>query len=376
MIPWGGMKSALRKVWAYPNKKVVLQELKQIAKANPKKFVVDATTFFGFAKSFESHSIVGNKTFNELGLHRFRVEQASKFAQKRRQKLAKVLTSDEVQQFQKNGFILKENFLPEDEFVQLSKELLETPLETRETLQGDTVTRRMALDDETLKQLPATEKLLNNKKWQGLLNYVASSKVQPMYYVQVILSQVRKSRPDPQTSLHSDTFHSSVKAWLFLTDVAEDEGPFVYVPGSHIVTEKRLDWEYLQSIQMNEKSNALSRRGSLRINQNELEDLGYGQPQAFAVKKNTLVIADTYGFHARGPSVRPSMRIELWAYGRRSPFLPWVGLNVLSIPFVKQHLIPWYWKALDVLEQKYQRKNPWRKVGKLKATDEAVIKSK
>lgn len=370
------MKSALRKVWAYPNKKVVLQELKQIAQANPKKFVVDATTLFGFAKSFESHSIIGNKALNELGLHRFRVEQAAKLAQKRRQKLSKVLTSDEVEQFQKNGFILKENFLPEDEFLQLSKELLETPLETRETLQGDTVTRRMALDGEILKQLPATEKLLNNKKWQGLLNYVASSKVQPMYYVQVILSQVRKSRPDPQTSLHSDTFHSSVKAWLFLTDVAEDEGPFVYVPGSHVVNEKRLDWEYLQSVQMTEKSNALSRRGSLRINQNELEGLGYGQPQAFSVKKNTLVIADTYGFHARGPSVRPSTRIELWAYGRRSPFLPWVGLNVLSIPFVKQHLIPWYWKALDVLEQKYQRKNPWRKVGKLKATDEAVIKSK
>lgn len=370
------MLFTFKKVWDYPHKKIVLKELKQIAKTNPKKFVVDITTLFGFAKSFESHSIVGNKTFNELGLHRFRVERAAMLAQKRRQKLAKVLTSDEVEQFQNNGFILKENFLPEDEFLQLSKELLETPLETRETLQGDTVTRRMALDGETLKQLPATEKLLNNKKWQGLLNYVASSKVQPMYYVQVILSQVRKSRPDPQTSLHSDTFHSSVKAWLFLTDVAEDEGPFVYVSGSHVVNEKRLDWEYLQSVQMNEKSNALSRRGSLRINQNELEVLGYGQPQAFSVKKNTLVIADTYGFHARGPSVRPSTRIELWAYGRRSPFLPWVGLNVLSIPFVKQHLIPWYWKALDVLEQKYQRKNPWRKVGKLKATDEAVIKSK
>ena len=73
--------------------------------------MVDATTLFGFAKSFESHLIVGNKTFNELGLHRFRVEYASKRAQKRRQKLAKVLTSDEVEQFQKNGFILKENFL-------------------------------------------------------------------------------------------------------------------------------------------------------------------------------------------------------------------------------------------------------------------------
>ena len=370
------MLSTFKKIWTYPNKKIVLKELKTIAQANPKKFVVDATTLFGFAKSFESHSIIGNKTLNELGLHRFRVEQAAKLAQKRRQKLAKALTLDEVEQFQKNGFILKENFLSEDDFAQLSKELLETPLETRETLQGDTVTRRMALDGDALKQLPITEKLLNSATWQALLNYVASSKVQPMYYVQVILSQVRKSRPDPQTSLHSDTFHSSVKAWLFLTDVAEDEGPFVYVPGSHVVNEKRLDWEYLQSIQMNEKSNVLSHRGSLRIDPNELDSLGYGQAQAFAVKRNTLVIADTYGFHARGPSVRPSTRIELWAYGRRSPFLPWVGLNVLSTPFVKQHLIPWYWTGLDYLEQKYQRKNPWRKVGKLKATDPAVMTNK
>lgn len=311
-----------------------------------------------------------------MGLHRFRVKQAAKLAEKRRQKLAKNLTQEEVEQFKKNGFILKENFLSEDDFAQLSKELLETPIETRETLQGDTVTRRMALDGETLEHLPATKKLLNNEKWQGLLNYVASSKVQPMYYVQVILSQVRKSRPDPQTNLHSDTFHSSVKAWLFLTDVAEDEGPFVYVAGSHMVNEQRLDWEYKQSIQMNEKSNVLSRRGSLRIHPNELAHLGYGQPQAFAVKKNTLVVADTYGFHARGPSVRSSTRIELWAYGRRSPFLPWVGFNVLAFPIVKQHLIPWYWKGLDYLEQKYQRKNPWRKIGKMKATDPAVMTKK
>ncbi len=83
------MVKITKKIWAYPNKKVVLQELKQIAKANPKKFVVDATTLFGFAKSFESHLIVGNKKFNELGLHRFRVEQAFKLAQKKTAKTCK-----------------------------------------------------------------------------------------------------------------------------------------------------------------------------------------------------------------------------------------------------------------------------------------------
>ena len=36
---------------------------------------------------------------------------------------------------------------------------------------------------------------------------------------------------DPQTDLHTDTFHPTVKAWLFLTDVAPETMPFVYVPG-------------------------------------------------------------------------------------------------------------------------------------------------
>lgn len=229
---------------------------------------------------------------------------------------------------------------------------------------------------QSLKKLPTTHSLINNAKWRALLNYVGSSKVQPMYYVQVILSHVRNSKPDPQTNLHSDTFHPSVKAWLFLTDVAEDEGPFVYAAGSHVVNEKRLDWEYQKSLQMNPKTDAMTRRGSFRVKAKELEDMGYQAPKAFAVKKNTLVIADTYGFHARGPSVRPSTRIELWAYGRRSPFLPWVGFDLLSIPVVKSRLIPWYWQALDFLERKYERKNPWRKVGHLRATDPAVITHK
>ncbi len=353
-----------------------IAELKKIAVAHPQKFVWDVVTVFGTAKCFESHSIIGSPVLNQLGLHRYRVAKAAKLAQRRRAQLAKYLTVDEVAEFEKNGFIVKTNFLPESEFSQLEHELLQTPLQTRETLQGHTVTRRMALDAQALKQLPATQKLLKHPHWQALMNYVGSAKVQPMYYVQVILSHVCQARPDPQTNLHSDTFHPSVKAWLFLTDVAEDEGPFVYVPGSHQVNEARLAWEHQCAIQMHHSMDKMSRRGSLRIQAKQLSSLGYVAPQALAVKKNTLVIADTYGFHARGPSVRPSVRIELWAYARRSAFLPFVGLNPLQLPLIKDHLIPWYWQALDYRERKYQHKNPWRAVGKRLATDPAVLRSK
>ena len=58
-----------------------------------------------------------------------------------------------------------------------------------------------------------------------------------------------------------------------------------------------------------------------------LAALGLPPPRAIAVPANTLVVADTFGFHARGPSARPTARVEIWAMGRRNPFLPWAGLD-------------------------------------------------
>ena len=366
----------LKALWTDERTQRALSEFKTLAKTQPKKLLIDTFTACAAGKSFESNIVLGNPTFNELGLHRFRVALAAKLATRRRAVLAHCLSVEDLAAFEQNGFILKENYLSDADFTALKQELLGQRLPTRETLQGDTVTRRMALDARTLPQLPQTQKLLKSAHWQSLINYVGSFKVQPMYYVQVIISHVRKARPDPQTNLHSDTFHPSVKAWLFLNDVEADEGPFVYVPGSHQVTEKRLAWEYQQSMQMSAKSETMSRRGSLRIQAKDLALLGYAEPKAFAVKANTLVIADTYGFHARGPSVRPSTRIELWAYARRSPFLPWVGGNLLGLPLLKDRLIPIYWWVADYLEQQGKRKNPWRKVGALFATDPTQLTQK
>lgn len=357
-------------------KRAIGQELRKIFVQSPGKFIWDSMALATQAKSFESNHLLGNSKLNQLGLHRFRVQLAANMAARRRAKLSKLIHSTDVESFRNNGFILRENFLAADEFEQLKKELFTTPLETRETLQGDTVTRRMALDAKSLNILPITQKFLHSDEWKNLLNYVASFKVQPICYLQVIFSHVRKAKADPQTNLHSDTFHSSAKAWLFLEDVAEDEGPFVYVPGSHHLSPERLAWEQQKSETMTAKTDAMTRRGSFRVSEEEVLQLGYAKAKSFSVKANTLVIADTYGFHARGKSLRPSMRIELWAYARRNPFVPWLGGDPLSLPFLRSNLVPLYWSGLDFLEKKYQRNNPWKKVGKKCATDPAVLTSK
>jgi hypothetical protein len=82
-----------------------------------------------------------------------------------------------------------------------------------------------------------------------------------------------------------------------------------------------------------------------------------------AVSENTLIVADTMGFHARGRSTRPSVRTEIWAYGRRNPFLPWLGLDAAAMPIVKGRAAPLYWAALDLGERLSFGRNSWRPAG-------------
>src|SRR5204862_458529 len=144
---------------------------------------------------------------------------------------------------------------------------------------------------------PTLSAVLQSRDWRGLTRYAGSRDAEPVVWVQSILRHACSGPADPQTFLHADTFHPTVKAWLFLTDVAEDAGPFTYVPRSHRLTAERLEWERRMSICARHSPNAEDRQGSFRIALAELAPLGLPQPRIFAVPANTLIVADTFGFH-------------------------------------------------------------------------------
>lgn len=316
------------------------------------------------AKSFRDNKIIGSRRLNGRGLHEKRVKIAHDIAWSRRRRLAHLVGAEDRAAFDRDGFVVKENFLPPEVFARLKDQVLGFSGPAREMVQGDTITRRMALDAHALAAMPEVRTLIGRADWRGLMRYVGSYNQEPFHYIQTILSHVKDAPPDPQTNLHADTFHPSVKAWFFLTDVAEDEGPFVYVPGSHRMTSKRLAWEREMSIRAAGNADKYSARGSFRILPRELDKLDLGAPKAFAVPANTLVVADTVGFHARGLSVRPSRRVEIWAFGRRNPFLPWTGLDPMSLPGLAEARVPLLWGALDAAERLGIRNNPWRFAGK------------
>ena len=311
------------------------------------------------AKSFRDNKVIGSPVLNRMGLHVARIRLAHGLAWQRRKRLARLVSPEDREAFARDGYVAKRNFLPPDVFARLKEQALAFRATAREMIQGDTITRRMALDAEARKAMPEVDALLKRADLGGLTRYVGSFDQEPLYYIQTILSHVREAAPDPQTNFHADTFHPSVKAWFFLSDVTEDEGPFCYVPGSHILTPERIAWEREMSIRAASHPDSYSARGSFRADLADLERMKLPKPVAFAVPANTLVVGDTVGFHARGHSARPTRRVEIWAYGRRNPFLPWAGLDPLSIPGIAERRVPLLWKALDRGQALGIARNSW-----------------
>jgi len=319
------------------------------------------------AKAFGDNPLLGSRRLNRAGLHVARVRLAHAMAWSRRRRLRRLVGAEDAAAFARDGFVCVPDFLPPAAFGALRDQVLSRAAPAREMVQGDTITRRYALDPAALRDMPAVAALLRDRRWRGLVRYVGSFDAEPLAYVQTILSHRRDAPPDPQTAFHADTFHPTVKAWLFLTDVAEDEGPLTYVPGSHRPTPARLAWERAQSLRIGELDR-LSQRGSLRIAEEELPALGLPAPRRFAVPANTLVVADTNGFHARGPSVRPSTRVEIWAYGRRNPFLPWTGLDWSGLPGLAERRVPLWWALGDRLQR--WKGQPWTAAGRKRPADD------
>jgi hypothetical protein len=279
------------------------------------------------AKSFEQNPLIGSRRLNERGLHARRVAAAHRLAAARRARLAHLADDADRAAFDRDGYVVRRDFLPADAFAALRDEIAAYRGPIREKAEGRTVLRKVTVGPAVLADIPALRAVADSPVWQGLCRYVGSRDIAPAMYLQGVLQHAAGGAADPQTFVHADTFHPTVKAWLFLTDVAEDEGPFTYVPGSHRLTPARLDWERRMSLDAARSADFETRQGSFRIAESGLAALGLPPPVAVAVPANTLVVADTFGFHARGRSVRPSLRVEVWGIGQRNPFLPWTALD-------------------------------------------------
>lgn len=322
--------------------------------------------FTGY-KSFLDNPLIGSRWLNARGLHLMRVRVADALCRWRRRRLARHVRPDWLADFKRDGFVVIPDIVPPDEFPALRAAILSYEGPAREMVQGDAITRRLSVDPAMLARIPALRALLARKDILALMHYVAGFKMTPLHYIQTIVSGIGRPDADPQEAIHADSFHSSLKSWLFLNPVEADEGPFCYVRGSHRFTPSRLAWEHRRSLADPKAIDRLSARGSPRVDIADLAAMGLVPAEGLAVAGNTLVVADTVGFHARGLSEKPGERVEIWSYSRRNPFLPWLSGDLLGVRGIAERRVNWFWALSDRFEQ--QLGQPWRPVGIRRPTD-------
>lgn len=314
---------------------------------------------FTKAKSFKANAVIGSPLLNRLGLHVVRLLLAHGVARFKWLLLSPCAPRKYRRDFQKEGFVLLENFLPPQEFQQLEEGFANCQSPVRECVQGDTLTHRIFLDAPTAEQISGCRSLLANRLYQRLLAYCSGRLTRPHFYVQCVKNHFVAGGDDPQKVMHSDTFHPNIKAWLFVSDVDESNGPFTYVPSSNRLTWRRIKWEYARSLVARDIGDGYSEKGSFRVSNDDLERLGLPQPVGFKVRRNTLVIANTFGFHGRGPAAETSNRYALYATSRGNPFNPFPGVSSRYLARISQHVAQAFWLYQDNRAAKRNSRSSW-----------------
>lgn len=312
------------------------------------------------AKSFKDNPIIGSPFLNKMGLHVVRLVVAHTVMKARMWMLALPISRKDRQAYFRDGYIIKENFLSEDEFKALEEEARSFKGVVREARQGDTLTQRAVLAPEVVQGHPAIEHFLENRQLVKLSKFTAGHLRAPFYYLENVKNKYCSGPVDPQKTLHVDTFHPSMKFWFFIDDVDADAGPFSYVPGSHKLSWRRLKWQYRMSLKAQSDTNNYHARGSTRYSSEDLKELGLPEPHAFAVKKNTLVIANVFGIHRRGDSDEKSTRLALWGDSRTNPFIPFPGVNSKIVNQLQYYFLDLYRSKVDKEAAERGVRSPWQ----------------
>ena len=271
------------------------------------------------------HRIYSNEKFvdirrlNELGLHLYRIILANKIYKKRR-----TVQSELGQQFCEQGYLLVEDFLPEEEFNNIKSVF------DRDVASSSAFGTKWAFHP--------TQMFARNKNFYDLIKECARVKNfshdAPKGIPRTEFWNHFHEKEDPQYRYHTDTFQPTCKFWLYLEDIEVNQGPMNLIPRSHVCDEKRLKWDYENSL-LSRDSTLWDYRvqkngtpGSFRIlegsteeeERSELQRLGYSTNKVMVGKKNTLLAANTYCFHKRGIGEKNSYRRTLTSQYRPVAF--------------------------------------------------------
>jgi hypothetical protein len=268
---------------------------------------------------FTDKKIINSRPLNLMGLQVLRALGARLAHRSRRIDVVPDV-EDEVQQLEREGVVVWPDFLPADDFEELRNECLGLAgphPASYVRMSGPNRDARVLVRSLDLDRLPALARFLDCTHLRALLEGAERRRLGDLVQYAKIehLTQGENiGRQDPQTELHSDIYFTSHKAWFYLTNVTAASGPLTFVKGTHLLTPGRLYRVYEHSVTMKPGDDP-----SRRLKSREIASL----PEASVVicPANTLVVANTCGYHARRQGVpgeeRCSIHLEVRA---KKPF--------------------------------------------------------
>jgi hypothetical protein len=295
-------------------------------------------SLFSRKKNFDD-KWVGHKQLNKIGLHTFRIQLAS-FCNQIRYMQSGLANDPHCKKLREQGFLSVPNFLETNLFEAIKEEAeqailrskLETPIQERkkagfgakhiypwgfDRFDGGTLNRFLNIDSALM---PNIHTLSHDKRLSAYSKAITGRAHKPSsLWIYLTVQGDENSAEDLQKDIHRDTFFSSMKFWYFLRPVTIDDGPFTYIPYSHKLNKNRRKWEYKKALSVLDKP-CQEKDGSFRIKEGCLKNMGLTKPKSITVPENTLVIADTFGFHKRGFAAKGRERLALYGNLRPHPF--------------------------------------------------------
>ena len=231
----------------------------------------------------------------------------------------------------KNGFCQINQFLSANEFDQLKKEFnelinsdLATNLQNNEGTQYFTV---FLNDEKMLQKFPILKKLGDDSKIKELFQGSENKKIVDIRYrLERIIVK------DENIEDTNKNYHYTFKAWLYLTDSDDNNGPLVILPGSHKFSLKRVFNSYIESIKYSlyvKKKDKLKKENILNnyakdnyqyFRYKNIKNNLDRDSKKLISKSNSFILANTHCIHRRGDAKKNKIRDAIHFYSRENPF--------------------------------------------------------
>lgn len=289
----------------------MINKLKQLV---PTSLRTKILSFLTTAPSCHYH----NRLLNELGINCFRMV----FYHFRRslKKVPKISPENKqyVDDLIKNGYVIIEDFLPDDDFSKMEQEYKDYYDNFAVASMKHPVQKRLRITNATREyfhydgEKPPVYKrtFLENSRIREIVSAVTRSKIQRIpdsTYSEDFYREEDLGKKSENTAVrpHYDVPYTSLKVFLYLKDTDENNAAFRYVPGSHKFSLKRLILEFYSSRNFSRTNN------EIQVNYDDqkfFHDYLEKKEKALTGKKNTAIIFDVMGVHRRGEFKTPRKR--------------------------------------------------------------------